>query len=77
MGIRKHRDRAEGRIPKRRMPSKEEINTGTRVHKDKRQEEEELVVGRCGYCTEWSELDDDGICDKCWDQINHPEQFEE
>ncbi len=70
MGIRKHRDRAEGRIPKRRMPSKEEINTGTRIHGDKRQEEEEPIVDRCMHCNEWSEVDKDGVCDKCWEIIN-------
>lgn len=64
-----HRKRAAGRRIKARMPRKEEINTGTRIHEQSRYEEEIPDVEQCPQCFKFVELDElydnQGVCLDC------------
>lgn len=70
MSVRDHRNRAEGKRFKGRMPSPNEAKLGTRVHdnyEDQFQEDipEVIRCPECGHYTEAEDLDDYGVCYSC------------
>jgi hypothetical protein len=71
MSNKNHRREAQGRIPKRRMPPREQVKLGTQVHEDKKEEDYEDDVIRCAICNEFkllSEVDHNDICEECIDE---------
>lgn len=65
MGIRNHREKAEGRRSKARMPKPTEVRMGTRIHESEDYYDEEVPeIDRCEKCGGFFEVDDINYCEE-------------